>query len=154
MLKVVVLLSVLACATAANVIVLVGAGTRDNLNNGFPQHTKIDAGDCVVWQNKGKGVHAVKAADGSFESAMLFVNDEFKHCFAEEGAFEIIDPLHAHNANMDAKSVVLVGSAAGKKLFIIVYNIKKKGVKSFNPRLLSVRVINDYIHPHNYIGRK
>lgn len=70
-----------------------------------PPVTRIDVGDCVSWLNNGRGVHALQAADGSFDSGFLLVGDSYQQCF-----FGVARVVQYYDALLpDQTALVVVG---------------------------------------------
>ena len=59
-----------------------------------PDNVKVEAGDTVIWTNNDDRDHAIKAADGSFESGRLRSGKRYERKFDRPGSFDYGDDLH------------------------------------------------------------
>ena len=57
------------------------------------QETQIEAGTVVIWKNTA-GRHTVTADDGSFDSPIMALGEEFKHTFDHAGRVQYFCKLH------------------------------------------------------------
>lgn len=85
-------------------------------NFGFsPAQLTIQAGDTVIWENDGQGVHNVIADDGAFSSgAPVGGAWTFSHVFENEGEFPYFCSLHgaAGGVGMSGRVIVEAGEPA------------------------------------------
>jgi plastocyanin/uncharacterized membrane protein YozB (DUF420 family) len=72
-----------------------------------PRETQIEAGTVVIWKNTA-GRHTVTADDGSFDSPIMALGEEFKHTFDHAGRVQYFCKLHGAAGGQKMSGTVTV----------------------------------------------